>query len=150
MDEVMPTSSGTSKSSRWVALTITGLAFVALTSSCSSAPRCPQSVDQALWGDFPTITDATVIAVGRAVRYVDASSRDSRGYDLDIRRTFSGSVSADNPFLRTANELPGVRPGQAVLIVAQPGPSTRVVVPGACDPLRPIDEAELVRWAGGS
>jgi hypothetical protein len=105
-----------------------------------------------LSGDFSTITDVTVVAIGRAVRYVDASSRDSRGYDLDIRRTFSGSVSADNPnpFLRTANELPGVRPGQAVLIVAQPGPSTRVVVPGACDPLRPIDEAELVRWAGGS
>jgi hypothetical protein len=126
-------------------MTITALAFVALTSSCSSASRCPQSVDQAVSGDFPVITDVTVVAIGRAVRYVDASSRDSRGYDLDIRRTFSGSLSANNPFLRTANELPGVLPGQAVLILAQPGPSTRVVVPGACDPLRPIDEAKLLR-----
>ncbi len=146
----MLTSSGTSKSPRWVAITIAALGFVALTSSCGPVPRCPQSVDEALSGDFPAITDATVVAVGRAVRYVDASSPDSRGYDLDIRRTFSGSLTAENPFLRTANELPGVRPGQAVLIVAQPGPSTRVVVSGACDPLRPIDEAELVRWAGGS
>jgi hypothetical protein len=107
---------------------------------------CPQTLDQARSGDFPAITHEKVVAVGRVARYVGSSSPDSRGYDLDIRRTFSGTLPTDAIVLRVTEESPGLMPGQAVLLVAEPGPNGRVGIPGACVPLRPIDDAELLRW----
>ena len=122
------------------------LSFVVGDSSCGWWPSCPETVDQAVSGSFPSITERSFVAVGRIARFVDTADSGSRGYDLDVRRKLSGAPSADGTFLRISDQLPGMTQGQAVLIVAEPGSNERVVAPGACMPLRAISEAELVRW----
>lgn len=124
------------------------LSLVVLGSFCGLGPRCPETVDQAISGDFSSITDRSFVAVGRVARFVDAAHPESRGYDLDVRRGLSGNPSAEGTFLRISDQLPGMAQGQAVLILAEPGPNKRVIVPGACAPLHTITDAELVRWTG--
>lgn len=123
-------------------------AVAILASSCAIVPSCPTSVDHATSGEFQTIGDTTYVAVGRVARYVGSANLESRGYDLDIRRTLSGTTSSEGTFLRIADALPGVTQGQAVLIIGEPGPNERVILPGACAALQPISDAELIRWTG--
>ena len=117
-------------------------------SSCGWRASCPETVDQAVSGDFASVTDRSFVAVGRIARFVGAADPENRGYDLDVRRRLSGSVSADGTFLQVMDRLPGLTQGKAVLIVAEPGSNARVIVPGACTPLRAISDAELARWTG--
>jgi hypothetical protein len=123
------------------------LSFVVGGSSCGGRASCPETVDQAVSGEFASVTERYV-AVGRIARFVDPADPENRGYDLDVRRRLSGSVSADGTFLEVMDQLPGLTQGQAVLIVAEPGSNARVIVPGACTPLRAISDAELARWTG--
>lgn len=122
------------------------LSFVVGGSSCGWRASCPETVDQAVSGDFASVSERSFVAVGRIARFVDAADPEKRGYDLDVRRRLSGSVSADGTFLQVRDELPGVTQGQAVLVVAEPGSNAQVIVPGACTPLRAIPDAELARW----
>ena len=116
--------------------------LLASASSCGLLPECPETVEQAASGSYG------FVAVGRVARFVASPDSDHRGYDLDIRRTLSGSASGEATFLRVPEEVPGVERGKAVLIVAEPGPNPRTIIAGECQPLRTIGDDELLRWAG--
>jgi hypothetical protein len=115
-------------------------AVVMTTAACESIPACPQTVQQAETGDFSAIGAETFVAIARVARFVPSPDPDARGYDLGIERTIRGETSFEGIFLRTASELPGIRPGQSVIVVAEPGPNERVIVQGTCVPLQPIPD----------
>lgn len=123
-------------------------ALIASVSSCGVMAGCPESVDQAISGDFPGVGEDSFVAVGQVARFVASPDQESRGYDLDVRRMFSGTASGEGSFLSVPEEVPGIEPGDAVLVIAEPGENSRVIVAGSCTPLRFIGDQELVRWTG--
>ena len=123
-------------------ITLLAVSFLASAPSCGLIPDCPETVEEAIGGDFG------FVAVGRVARFVASPDPDFRGYDLDIRHTFSGSASTEGTFLRMSDEVPQVERAQAVLIIAESGPNPRTLIAGDCVPLRAISDDEFVRWTG--
>lgn len=123
------------------------LLLMAALVGCELLSACPRSVDEALASGVPGQNEATLIAVGRASRFVPAAAEEHRGYDLDIRRALVGDAADPTLFLRLPEPLPGIRRGSPVLVMAEQGPEPLSLVPGACQPLQPISEAELIRWS---
>lgn len=125
------------------------LVLVGLLSSCGLFTTCPTSVDAALSRGVPGQTEATLLAVGRVIRFVPSTAVSHRGYDLDLRRVFVGDSLESVLFLRVPNEIPGIRRLSAVLVVAEiGGPEPQLLTAGRCQPLQGISEAEFIRWAG--
>lgn len=112
-----------------------------LSPGCMLPGTCPTTPNEAATGEFTAIGDDTLILLGFAIRYVPSPQLESRGYDINVVSWVPGRGEPDpeGTFLRIANEVPGIEPGDAVMLVAEPGPGT-VVVPGVCVPLVPVDE----------
>jgi hypothetical protein len=126
-----------------VARVAVGAAIVLAAVACEGAPVCPTTLAQAEAGEFEARTASTLVATGRAIRYVPSPELESRGYDLEVRRLLWGTRPEVSTFLRVANEIEDVRPGSAVLIVAEPTNRAWVIKQGTCVALRPIEEDEL-------
>jgi hypothetical protein len=133
-----------------VGFPLTILVAAGLLSSCGFFSTCPESVAAALNNGVPGQTDATLIAVGRVVRYVDSTDAAYRGYDLDIRRVLAGDAVDTIVFLRAQDEISGIQRLSPVLVVAEIGGTPPVLTTGDCQPLREISEAELIRWTGSA
>lgn len=103
---------------------------------------CPTAPGEVAAAEFSAIGDETIVAVGQVIRYVDSPELESRGYDIGNVRPLRGELSPHGVFLRVDHEVPGIRGGQPVMLIAEPGPRT-VVLPGVCVPLVPIGEDEL-------
>lgn len=121
----------------WIAAFTTAVAC----SGCGPSV-CPTSPDQVASRDWSGIGEDTIVAVGHVIRYVDSPELDSRGYDLDLLETLHGELSPEGTFLRVPATVPGIRAGQSVMVIAEPGPRT-VVIAGVCVPLTPISDDEV-------
>ncbi len=55
----------------------------------------------------------------------------------------NGETPPLGTFLRVANEIPNIRGGQAVIIVAEPGANRILLLQGICVPLIPIGEDDV-------
>jgi hypothetical protein len=117
------------------------LAVVA--AGCGLMPSgCPTSVKEA--EDSAAIGADTMIFTGHVIRYVPAPEAPAaRGYDLNIVRWLIGRPDPEGVFLRVDEAVPGVAPGDPVLIVAEPGSRPNVIVAGPCPPLVPIRGADV-------
>jgi hypothetical protein len=110
---------------------------------------CPTSVDSALSRRVPGQNEATLIAVGRVIRFVPSPSVSHRGYDLSLRRVFVGDPVESVIGLRVLNEIPGIRRLSPVLVLAEiGGTEPQLLTAGRCQPLQTISETEFIRWAG--
>jgi hypothetical protein len=90
---------------------------------------------------------ATLIAVGRVIRFVPSSTASHRGYDLEIRRVFVGDPVESVIGLRVANEIQGIRRLSPVLVLAELSDTEpHVLTAGRCQALQIITEAEFIRW----
>lgn len=103
---------------------------------------CPTAPDQVASANFEGIGDETIVAVGHVIRYVDSPELASRGYDFGPTQTLRGKLSPEGTFLRVRAAIPGIRAGQAVMLIAEPG-RRAVVLPGICAPFVPIGEDEV-------
>jgi hypothetical protein len=125
------------------------LLIAGLISSCSLFTTCPVSIDAALSGGVPGETEATLVGVGRVIRFVPSSMPSSRGYDLELRRVVVGNPAGSIMFLRVPNEITGIRRLSAVLVVAEvDGQEPQMLTTGRCRPLQSISEVEFNRWVG--
>jgi hypothetical protein len=126
------------------------LAACGLLSSCGLFTTCPVSVDAPLSRGIPGETEATLIAVGRVIRYVPSPTLSYRGYDVSLRRIFAGDPVESILFLRAPDQIPGIRRLSPVLVVAEiDGTEPQLLTAGRCQPLQGISEAEFIRWTGG-
>lgn len=125
------------------------LVIAGLLSGCGLFTTCPTSVDAALTQGVPGQTEATLIAVGRVIRFVPSPSVSHRGYDLELRRVLVGDLAESVIGLRVPNEITGIRRLAPVLVLAEiGGTDPQLVTPGRCQPLQSISETEFIRWAG--
>jgi hypothetical protein len=106
-------------------------------------PACPRTPADADAEEFEARSADTNVFTGYVIRYVDSPDLDARGYDLNVRRWLLGRPSPEGTFLRVTEPLPGIGPGDPVLIVAEPGPREPLLVAGRCPPLTLISEAEV-------
>jgi hypothetical protein len=99
---------------------------------------------------IPGETEATLIAVGRVIRFVPSPTLSYRGYDVSLRRVFAGEPVDSILFLRAPDQISGIRRLSPVLILAEiDGSAPQLLTPGRCQPLQGISEAEFIRWTGG-
>lgn len=120
------------------------LAFLlALASACQIEAICPATPEAAISGQSSAITADTLIFTGHVIRYVEAPNLEARGYDLSVSRWLKGRPSPEGTFLRVTRAVPGIRAGQPVMIIAEPGPRDPISVPGSCLPLVPIAEDQV-------
>ena len=104
-------------------------------------PVCPATFDEARFGDFDTVDDDTFVATGTVARFVNSPDPDSRGYDIAIAR-HDGPVFVDGVVLvRVAEPMAGIANGQPVLVLGERTDRRNLILPGACPPLQPIEDA---------
>jgi hypothetical protein len=135
---------------------LVGLFAVSIVGGCDLFSTCPTSVDAAGERGVPGQKESTFIAVARVVRFVPSPAVSSRGYDLDVRRVLLGGSAEPIQGLRVADPIESVDRGSAVLVLAEEmgaladetGGLPKVLIPGRCQPLQAISEAEFARWTG--
>ncbi len=105
----------------------------------ASAP-CPSSFEEAQAGNFDA---STFVGAGYVIRFVPSPDREYRGYDINITHTLTpGAPFMDIGFLRIDDQVPGITPGDAVLLVAERTErNNRLFTPGPCVPLVGIPES---------
>lgn len=100
--------------------------------------RCPQTMNEAEMGNF---SEEAFVGAGPVIRFVASDKAERRGYDINITRAFT-----DHPlgtvFLRVQSEVPGVRDGQTVLLVAETIGDFPALVRGDCPPMVEIPPFE--------
>lgn len=131
-----------------VALSLLMAALTACVAGIDPSPRgmtpagvsCPRNFDEAQAGDFD---DSMFVGAGHVIRFVSSGDDDYRGYDINITRPLtSGAPFMDTGFLRIDNPVPGIAPGDPVLLVAERTEKNhRLFTPGPCVPLVGIPES---------
>jgi hypothetical protein len=78
-----------------------------------------------------------VAGTGRVIRFLDSSDQAHRGYEVNIDTRIAGLVHNDPVrLIHLADELPGIDPGDEVLVFGVRGPGLLSVSPfGQCPPL---------------
>ncbi|HEX2766138.1 MAG TPA: hypothetical protein VHR55_05845 [Candidatus Limnocylindria bacterium] len=101
---------------------------------------CPSSFEEAQAGSFD---ESMFVGAGHVIRFVPSPDREYRGYDINITRPLTpGAPFMDVGFLRIDDPLPGIAPGDAVLLVAaRTERNHRLFTPGPCVPLVGIPES---------
>jgi len=104
------------------------------------AAPCPGSFEDAQATNFDA---GTFVGAGRVIRFVPSPDREYRGYDINITRPLTpGAPFMDVGFLRIDDPVPGIAPGDAVLLVAERAErNNRLFTPGSCVPLVGIPES---------
>lgn len=110
--------------------------------ACDAFSPCPPDPGAVDSRDFAGIGDDTLIFTGHVIRYVPAPVLDARGYDIGVGRWLKGRPDID-AFLRLAQPVPGIEPGEPVMVIAEPGPRSPIILPGPCAPLVPISEDDV-------
>lgn len=103
---------------------------------------CPSSFEEAQAGSFD---ESTFVGAGHVIRFVPSPEREFRGYDINITRPLTrGAPFMDVGFLRIDDPVPGIAPGDPVLLVAERTERNhRLFTPGSCVPLIGIPESFL-------
>lgn len=126
--------------------------LLTLLTACAVAPNpspsdmtpagvpCPSSVEEAQAGNFD---ESMFLGAGHVIRFVPSPDREYRGYDINITRPLTpGAPFMDVGFLRIDDPLPGIAPGDPVLLVAERTERNhRLFTPGPCVPLVGIPES---------
>lgn len=101
---------------------------------------CPSSFEDAQAANFD---ESTFVGAGRVIRFVPSPDREYRGYDINITRPLTpGAPFMDVGFLRIDDPVPGIAPGDPVLLVAERTErNNRLFTPGPCVPLVVIPES---------
>lgn len=105
----------------------------------ASSP-CPSSFEEAQAGNFDA---STFVGAGHVIRFVPSPDREYRGYDINITRPLTpGAPFMDVGFLRIDEPVPGITPGDPVLLVAERTErNNRLFTPNPCAPLVVISES---------
>jgi hypothetical protein len=81
-----------------------------------------------------------VAGTARVIRFLDSSDPAYRGYDVNIDIRIAG-LNYDDPerLVHTQNPIPGIAPGDDVLVFGVRGKAIGSVLPyGQCPPLVPL------------
>ena len=111
-------------------------------SSCATAAACPR--------DLVDLQDPALSAriggnfvAGTAIvnRYVESPDAQYRGYDLEITSRVAGLARGDQiMFAMALNPIPGIEPGDEVLVVGRRGPKPAEIQSAGCPVLAPIGD----------
>lgn len=101
---------------------------------------CPSSFEEAQAGNFD---ESMFVGAGHVIRFVPSRDREYRGYDINITRPLTpGAPFMDVGFLRIQDPVPGIAPGDTVLLVAERTErNNRLFTPSPCVPLVGIHES---------
>jgi hypothetical protein len=105
-----------------------------------AAAPCPSTFEEAQAGNFD---ESMFVGAGHVVRFVPSPDREYRGYDINITRPLTpGAPFMDVGFLRIDDPVPGIAPGDTVLLVAKRTERNhRLFTPGPCVPLVGIPQS---------
>lgn len=113
---------------------------------CSQATPTPTGRDESCPDQLDELRDPTLTEVvgsglvagsGRVIRFLDSSDPAFRGYDINIDVRIAG-LAYDDPerLVHTQTPIPGIVPGDDVLIFGVQGPGLRGISAfGGCPPL---------------
>lgn len=124
------------------------VAFWLLAAGCSQATTpsgpdkaCPAEIEDLL---DPALSEAVgpglVAGTARVIRFLDSSDPAYRGYDINIDERIAG-LAYDDPerLVHVQDPIPGIAPGDDVLVFGVRGPELGGVSPYAgCPPLVPM------------
>jgi hypothetical protein len=122
-----------------VRIIISALIVVSAT-ACDAMAACPSSVEQLHDPDLRARLGGSLVA-GTAIvqRYVDSPDAEYRGYDLEIRTRVAGLAQSDQIMFASATEpLPGIEPGDEVMVIGRRGPRVAEIRAADCPLLKPV------------
>jgi len=114
-------------------LTMTG-------AGCETGAGCPRDVEQLQDPALRASIGGSFVA-GTAIvnRYVDSPDVQYRGYDLEITSRVAGLAEADQVMFAMAEApIPGIEPGDEVLVVGRRGPRVAEIQSAGCPVLAPV------------
>jgi hypothetical protein len=109
---------------------------------CETTAECPRDLEHLQDPALPARIGSGFVA-GTAIvnRYVDSPDTQYRGYDLEITSRVAGLAQADQVmFAMAQTPIPGIEPGDEVLVVGRRGPRVAEIQSAGCPVLAPVGD----------